>query len=82
MKYERLLQKMADNPEWARQHRARTMELQRKRYANPEVRRRHAIACDVWRRRKERGLGRKEQAPHTPAIIPEFRDAPFLVVFD
>lgn len=81
MKYEKLLQKMADNPEWAVQHRKRTLELQRKRYENPEVRRRHAIACETWRQRKARGMGRKQQAAHTPALMPEFRDAPFLVEF-
>jgi hypothetical protein len=82
MKYEKLLEKMANDPEWAKRHRQRTLELQRKRYENPEVRRRHAIACDVWRERKARGLGRKKQAPHTPAVIPKFEDKSFCIVFE
>ena len=72
---------MAANPEWAKQYKERTLKLQRKRYENPEVRRRHALACRIWRERNARGLGRKEQAPHTPAVIPKFEDKSFLVVF-
>jgi len=80
MKYENFLKKKED-PVWAEQHRLRTLELQRKR-ANGEVRRRHQIACKVWRERKAMGIKeRKPQAPHRPAKI-VFPDRDFLVTFD
>ena len=82
MKYESLLKKKAADPAWAEQHRLRTLELQRKRFQNPEVRRRHAMACEAWRQKKALGITkRKPSAPHQPALLPEFREAPFLVEF-
>jgi len=82
MKYDKYLAKLEANPELAEQIRQRTLELQRKRYQNPEVRRRHAIACKVWRLNKIAGITkRKEQAPHIKADLPVFRDASFLINF-
>lgn len=83
MKWERLKAKMAADPVWAEQHRKRTLELQRIRYQNPEVRRRHALASADWKDRHARGItGRKPQAPHKKAEMPKFREASFEIKFD
>lgn len=80
-KYQQLLKKKED-PVWAEKYRLRKLELQRKRRANGEVRRRHQIACKIWRERKAMGIKeRKPHAPHLPAKI-VFPDRDFLVTFD
>ena len=67
MKWEKIKQKMIDDPEWGQQYQERKLELQRIRNNNPEVRRRHALACATWRDRKARGMtGRKPHCKHTP----------------
>ena len=83
MKYERLLQKKADNPEWWAEHHARTLELQRIRYLNPAVRERHRLALIKSRERKALGLiGKLPQAEHVPVEPIVFREAPFECKFD
>tara|TARA_R110002126_G_scaffold29309_1_gene96891 strand:- start:250 stop:528 length:279 start_codon:yes stop_codon:yes gene_type:complete len=82
-KYAQLKARMAADPEYARQYRERVLRQQRVRYQNPEVRRRHALACATWRDRKAAGiLGRKTQAPHKKVEMPKFRNAPFQIRFD
>ena len=83
MRYDKYLAKLAANPELAEQIRKRKLDQQRIRYQNPEVRRRHALACQVWRLNKQAGITkRKEQAPHKNAELPTFREASFQMVFD
>ena len=83
MRHDKYLAKLAANPELAEQIRKRKLDQQRKRYQNPEVRRRHALACQVWRLNKAAGITkRKEQAPHTKAELPTFREASFLMSFE
>jgi len=83
MRYDKYLAKLEANPELAEQIRKRKLDQQRKRFQNPEVRRRHALACQVWRLNKQAGITkRKEQAPHTKADLPVFKDASFLMSFE
>lgn len=82
-KYAQLKARMAADPEYARQYHERVLKQQRVRYQNPEVRRRHALACETWRQRKAAGITeRKVQAPHKKALRPVFKDAPFQIRFD
>ena len=83
MKYERLKQKRLENPEWAEQERLKILDNQRKRWLNPEVRRRQREAQAVWRERKRIGLlDRKENAPYTPVAPLVFTPAEFVIHFD
>ena len=81
--YANLKAKLAADPEYARQRKEKILRQQRSRYQNPEVRRRHALACATWRDRKAAGVTeRKVQAPHKKVLRPVFRDAPFQIRFD
>jgi hypothetical protein len=83
MKWEKLKAKLAADPVWAAEYHTRKIQQQRKRYQNPEVRRRHALACQVWRLNKAAGITiRKKQAPHTKAELPTFREASFQISFN
>jgi len=81
--YANLKARMAADPEWARQRQERILRRQRTRYQNPEVRRRHALACETWRQRKAAGiLQRKTHASYKKIVPFQFRDAPFEIRFD
>jgi hypothetical protein len=81
--YANLKAKFVADPDFAKQYRERVLRQQRVRYQNPEVRRRHALACETWRQRKAAGITeRKVQAPHKKALRPVFKDAPFQIRFD
>lgn len=81
--YAKLKARMAADPEWARQRQERITRQQRVRYQNPEVRRRHALACETWRLRKAAGITeRKTHAPYKKVSQPVFRDAPFQITFN
>jgi len=81
--YANLKAKFAADPDYARQYRERVLRQQRVRYQNPEVRRRHALACETWRQRKAAGITeRKTQVSHKKVEMPKFRDAPFQIRFD
>lgn len=84
MKWEKYKAKRLANPEWAKQEKEKIMKAQYIRYHNnPEIRRRHAIACATWRMRKAQGLtGRKPHSPPVPADLPEFKEADFNMAFD
>jgi hypothetical protein len=60
MKYERLLQKFRDDPEFHKRHKARTLYLQRIRFHNPAVREKHRLACQAWRQKKTRSAALPE----------------------
>ena len=82
-KYAQLKARMAADPEYARQYHERVLKQQRVRYQNPEVRRRHALACETWRQRKAAGITeRKTQTTYNKIRPTQFRDAPFEIRFD
>jgi len=83
MKYENLLKKKAENPEWWAERHKKILEQQRRRFQNPAVRERHRLACIKAKERRALGLiGKIEHAPHVPAEPLEFREAPFYITFD
>jgi len=81
--YANLKAKLAADPEYARQRKEHILRRQRARYQNPEVRRRHALACETWRDRKARGITERKTHTAYKKIVPfQFRDAPFEIRFD
>jgi hypothetical protein len=54
-KYDRLLQRYKDDPEFEKQHKNRKLYLQRIRYHRPEVREKHRLACIVSKQKRLRG---------------------------
>jgi hypothetical protein len=81
--YANLKAKLAADPEYARQRKEQVLRRQRARYQNPEVRRRHALACEAWRQRKAAGITeRKTQTAYNKIVPFQFRDAPFEIRFD
>ena len=78
MKYEDFLKKKALNPEWFQQHHQKVLERQRLRYQDPEVKRRHALACAKSKEKR----GGAPPPPIAPPPTMEFRDAPFLCTFE
>ena len=83
MKYENLLKKKAENPEWWAERQKKILEGQRRRFQNPVVRERHRLSCIKAKERRALGLvGKMERAPHVPAGPVEYRDAPFHITFD
>jgi hypothetical protein len=75
MKYEDFLKKKALNPEWFQAHHQKVLERQRLRYQDPEVKRKHALACA---KSKEKRGG----VPPPPQESLVFREAPFSCTFD
>jgi|APFre7841882654_1041346.scaffolds.fasta_scaffold173770_1 hypothetical protein len=75
MKYEDFLKKKALNPEWFQAHHQKTLERQRLRYQDPEVKRKHALACA--NSKEKRGV--VPPPPQEPLL---FREAPFSCTFD
>ena len=81
--YANLKAKFAADPDYARQYRERVLRQQRVRYQNPEVRRRHALACETWRQRKAAGITeRKTQTADTKIVPFQFTDATCDIRFD
>jgi len=83
MKYENLLKKRQENPEWAEQERLRILANQRRRWSNPEVRRRQREAQANWREKRRLGiLERLENKEHRPVETFVFTPAEFTITFD
>ena len=77
MKYEDFLKKKALNPEWFQAHHQKVLERQRLRYQDPEVKRKHALACA--KSKEKRGVPLLAQPPQEQLV---FREAPFSCTFD